>query len=57
MGHLEDALRRYREDRFTDDDITRCTGLTERGYRELIKHKAIRTVTEGRGPGRVRIGD
>jgi hypothetical protein len=27
---LDNALLRYCEDRFTDDDITCCTGLTER---------------------------
>lgn len=57
MNSEEDALRRYRENQFTDDDIVRCTGLTERGYRELIKRKAARTVTEQRGPGRVRLCD
>jgi hypothetical protein len=34
---LDSALRRYREDRFIDDDITCCAGLTERSWRELIK--------------------
>jgi hypothetical protein len=53
----DDALRRYRENRFTDEDVTRCTGLSVRGWRELIKHKAVRTVTEHRGPGRVRLCD
>ena len=54
---LDDALRRYRADRFTDDDVVRCTGLSKRAYRELIKVGAIRTVTERRGPGRVRLCD
>jgi hypothetical protein len=53
---LDDALRRYREDRFTDRDVTSCTGLSVRSWRELIKLKAVRT-EEGRGPGRVRICD
>ena len=57
MADLDDALRRYREDRFTDDDVTRCTDLSVRAWRELIKHKAVRTVTEQRGPGRVRLCD
>ena len=57
MVDIEDALRRYREDRFTDDDVTRCSGLSVRALRELIKVGAIRTVTEGRGPGRVRLCD
>jgi hypothetical protein len=50
----DEALRRYREDRFTDDDVTRCTGLTVRAWRELIKNRAVRTIEEGRGPRRVR---
>jgi hypothetical protein len=54
---LDDALRRYRKDRFTDDDVTRCTGLSVRAFRELIKVGAIRTVTERRGPGQVRLCD
>jgi hypothetical protein len=52
-----DALRRYCADRFTDDDVTRCTGLTVRALRELIKNRTVRTVTENRGPGRVRLCD
>jgi hypothetical protein len=54
---IDEALRRYREDRFTDDDITRCTGLSVRAWRELIKLAAVRTVTERRGPGRIRLCD
>jgi hypothetical protein len=54
---VNDALRRYRADRFTDDDVERCTGLSKRAYRELIKVGAARTVTERRGPGRVRLCD
>jgi hypothetical protein len=54
---LDDELRRYREGVFTDDDITRCTGLSQRAWRELIKLQAVRTVTERRGPGRVRLCD
>ena len=57
MVDLDGALRRYRENRFTDNDVARCTGLSVRGWRELIKYKAVRTVTEGRGPGRVRLCD
>ena len=55
--NFNDALRRYRADRFTDDDVTCCTGLTPRSYRELIKVGAARTVTERRGPGRIRLCD
>jgi hypothetical protein len=51
------ALRRYREGVFTDRDVTRCTGLSERAWRELIKLGAVRTITEKRGPGRVRLCD
>jgi len=54
---LEDAIRRYRNDRFTDDEVTRSTGLSVRAWRELIKLKAVRTDEAGRGPGRVRICD
>ncbi len=59
MTDLDDALRRYREDRFTDRDVTSCTGLSVRAWRELIKLKAVRTEEEkyGRGPGRVRTCD
>lgn len=42
---LNDALSRYRADRFTDDDVVRCAGLSKRAYRELIKVGAVRTVT------------
>jgi hypothetical protein len=51
------ALRLYRENRFTDADVTRCTGLSVRAWRELIKRRAVRTVTERPGPGRVRLCD
>jgi hypothetical protein len=54
---LEAALRQYRQNRFTDDDVRRGTGLSVRALRELIKVRAIRTLTEGRGPGRVRVCD
>jgi hypothetical protein len=54
---FDDAIRRYRQDRFTDEDVTRCTGLSVRAWRELIKLKAVRTEKVGRGPGRVRICD
>jgi hypothetical protein len=54
---LDAAIQRYREDRFTDTDILRCTGLSVRGLRELIKLRAILTHKIGRGPGQVRICD
>ncbi len=54
---LDEALRHYRTGRFTDGDVTRCTGLSGRAWRELIKNRAVRTVTENRGRGRVRLCD
>jgi hypothetical protein len=54
---FDEALRRYTAGRFTDHDVTRCTGLSVRAWRELIKIGAVRTVTEDRGPGRVRVCD
>jgi hypothetical protein len=54
---LDGAIRRYRKDRFTDDDVTGCAGLSVRAWRELIKLKAVRTEETGRGPGRVRLCD
>jgi hypothetical protein len=55
----DEALSRYCRDRFTDQDVTRCTDLSVRAWRELIKLKAVRTEEEqfGRGPGRVRTCD
>jgi len=55
----DEVLSRYRQDRFTDHDVTRCTGLSVRAWRELIKLEAVRTEVEiyGRGPGRVRTCD
>jgi hypothetical protein len=55
--NLENALRRYREDAFTDDDVTRCTGLSVRAWRELLKLNAVRTVNEDRGRGHIRLCD
>ena len=52
--NFDDALRRYRADVFTDEDVTRCAGLSVRAWRELIKIGAVRTITKARGPGRVR---
>ena len=51
------TLRRYRAGLFTDEDVARCTGLSRRGYRELIKVGAVRTATERPGRGRVRVCD
>jgi hypothetical protein len=55
--NFDAALRRYRTSLFSDHDVTRCTGLSVRSWRELIKIGAVRTVTKGRGPGRVRLCD
>jgi hypothetical protein len=38
-------------------NVTRCTGLSVRAWRELIKIGAVRTVTVSRGPGRIRLCD
>ena len=54
---LDAALRRYRKVRFTDQDVTRCTGLSVRAWRELIKNRAVHTVPENRGRGCVRLCD
>src|SRR6516164_8237155 len=54
---IDEALRRYRQGAFTDGDVTRCTDLSVRAWRELIKIGAARTITERRGPGRVRLCD
>ena len=53
----DEALRRYRKGHFTDNDIVSGTGLTVRAWRELIKIGAVQTVTQGRGPGCVRLCD
>ena len=55
----DEGLSRYRQDRFTDEDVTHCAGLSVRAWRELIKLEAVRTEEEkyGRGPGRVRTCD
>ena len=54
---IDDALRHYRKDRFTDLDVTRGTDLSLRGWRELIKLGSVRTVTETGGRGHVRLCD
>jgi len=54
---FEGALRRYRAGKFTDNDVTRCTGLSRRSVRELIKLGIIRTRSEERGAGRIRTFD
>ena len=54
---FDQALRRYGKERFTDRDVTRCTGLSQRAWRELMHLGAVRTITEDRGRGVVRICD
>src|SRR5438105_12645202 len=54
---FDDALRRYRNGAFTDDDVTRCTGLSTRAWRELIKRRAVHTITQDRGRGHFRLCD
>lgn len=57
MG-LTERLRDYRIGRFTDEDVVSCTGLSPRGWRELIKFGVVRTLTENvRGRGHVRLCD
>ena len=56
---FDEALSRYRRGQFTDQDVTGCTDLSRRAWRELIKLKAVHTEEEiyGRGPGLVRTCD
>jgi hypothetical protein len=55
---LDQKLRDYHIGEFTDDDVVRCTGLSVRGWRELIKFRLVRTITEDiRGRGHVRLCD
>jgi hypothetical protein len=53
----EEQLWRYRQNQFTDEDVTRCTGLTVRSWRELIKLRAVNTLAEARGRSRIRLCD
>jgi hypothetical protein len=54
---LRKALLRYSEGVFTDEDVTRCAGLSARSIRELIKVGAVRTLSDDRGAGRIRTFD
>jgi hypothetical protein len=54
---LDVALRRYRANEFTDDDVVGCTDLSLRKWRELIKDKMVRTEMHSPGRGRVRLCD
>jgi hypothetical protein len=57
MNVLDEALRRYGIGQFTDDDVVHCTGLSVRAWRELIKTRAVATITESCGRGYVRLCD
>jgi hypothetical protein len=50
-------LTRYAAGAFTDQDVTGCTGISVRKWRELIKVGAVRTITKDRGRSRVRLCD
>jgi DNA-binding transcriptional MerR regulator len=54
---LKGALRRFQANAFTDADVSRCTGLSPRSVRELIKVEAVRTLSADRGAGRIRTFD
>jgi hypothetical protein len=54
---IDDPLRRYKMNEFTDRDVIRCTGLSERRWRELIKDRLVRTVAHTPGRGRIRLCD
>ena len=56
MG-LEQALSSYRKDRFTDQDVICGTGLSLRAWRGLLEMRAVTTVAERRGRGRIRLYD
>jgi hypothetical protein len=54
---FEQALSSYRNDRFTDRDVMRCTRLSLRAWRALLELRAVNTVAERRGRGRIRLCD
>ena len=54
---IDDALRRYRANQFTDNDVVGCTGLSERKWRDLIRDRLVRTIMHTPGRGRVRLCD
>src|SRR5919205_4095030 len=45
---LEQALLWYAQGRFTADDVTRATGLSERSQRELLKLGILRPIPQAR---------
>jgi hypothetical protein len=54
---LEQALLSFRNDRFTDRDVMSCTHLSLRAWRALLETRAVNTISERRGRGRVRLCD
>ena len=54
---FEQALSSYRNDRFTDRDVMGCTDLSLRAWRALLELRAVTTVAERRGRGRIRLYD
>jgi hypothetical protein len=54
---FQQALSSYRKDRFTDRDVMRCTQLSLRAWRALLETRAVSTVAERRGRGRIRLCD
>jgi hypothetical protein len=54
---FQQALYSYRKDRFTDRDVMRGTQLTLRAWRALLETRAVNTVVERRGRGRIRLCD
>lgn len=51
--HLDEALRWYWQNRFSADDVTRATGLTERAQRELLKAGVIQAIPQARTKARL----
>lgn len=54
---FKERILSYAAGAFSDEDVTHATGLSVRAWRELIKLGAVKTITEGRGPGKVRLYD
>lgn len=52
---IEQYLSEYEQEPFMDDDVLRCTGLSLRAWRELLRTRAVETISEERGRGRVRL--
>ena len=54
---FQQALYSYRQDRFTDRDVMHGTQLSLRAWRALLEIRALNTVAERRGRGRIRLCD